>query len=91
MKTHGQISHLVMQPRTITVANAPGAQRTDPLVKAAHGLVILALVWGGLGATGAQSLGHGVVRHTHHPAHNASHAATAHVSTSHGKSGPWMY
>jgi hypothetical protein len=46
MKTHKWIPHVVVQARTVPADTLPGALRTDPLVQAARGILILALALG---------------------------------------------
>ena len=58
MKTHKWILPADMQAR-IGPAESPGITRTDPPGRAARGILILALVLGGLGAEGAVTAGHG--------------------------------
>ena len=94
MKTHRWILHVVIQARTVPVDGFTGALRTGPLVWAAHGILILALVLVSLGADAAASSGYGSGDHAsaHQPAGNIRLAASAYPITSHYIKGtPWMY
>jgi hypothetical protein len=88
MAKHRRILHEVAQPRTVPAEGLTGAVRTDPLVRTARGITILALVLGGLGAGAGASLGHSSTDHTrpHQPAGN-THLAASHIASSR----PWMY
>ena len=59
MKTHKWISPADMQARIGPAGSPAGVTRTDPPGRAARGILILALVLGGLGAEGAVTAGHG--------------------------------
>ena len=89
MTTHRRILHDVIPARTIPVEGLPGALRTDPLARAARGILILSLVLGSLGADAAASSAHGSADHasTRQPAGNIRlTASSGHIA---GK--PWMY
>lgn len=94
MKTHGQISHIAIQPRTVTAGGAHAAPRTVQLVRAARVAVILGLVLGSLSAAEAEWLSHGSASHA------ATHQAVSNVRPANdvlpihhglGLTGPWMY
>jgi hypothetical protein len=57
MKTQQSIPNIYTQERAVPVEGKAEAPRTDPLVRTAHGILILALVLGCLGADAAA--GHG--------------------------------
>jgi len=86
MAKHRRILHEVAQPRIVPTEGVAGAVQTDPLVRTARGITILALVLGGLGAGAAASSGHSGADHarTHQPAGN-THLAAAKGSR------PWLY
>jgi len=86
MAKHRRILHEVAQPRIVPAEGLAGVVRTDPLVRTARGITILALVLGGLGAGAAASSGHSGADHarTHQPAGN-THLAAAKSSR------PWLY
>ena len=90
MKAHRWILPVAIQTRTVPVEGLPGALRTDPLLRAARGTVILALVLGSLGADAAASSGYGSADHAsaRKPAANISLAASA---SSRVTNRPWMY
>jgi hypothetical protein len=91
MKTHGQISHVAIQPRAVTAGGAHAAPRTGQAVQVVRGAVVLALVLGGLGAAEAGSLGLGSASHVR------VHQMVNHIRPArdgnplHGVTGPWMY
>jgi hypothetical protein len=94
MKTHKWIPHVVMQARTVPVEGLTGALRTDPLGRAARGIVILALVLGGLGADAAATSGYGSGDHAsaHQPTGNIRLGANSYlISRDHITGRPWMY
>ena len=82
MTTHRRILHEVIPAQTVHAGGSTGAVRTDPLVRTARGITILALVLGGLGAGAAASSGHSSADQ---PAGN-THLAAGSMS-----SRPWMY
>lgn len=92
MKTHQWILPAVMQARIGPAENPMEATRTDPPGRAARGILILALVLGGLGAEVAATSGHGTGDHASapHTAGNTSVGASAYL-TSYSHSNPWMY
>ncbi len=92
MKTNRQTLHVAKHARTVP-ANAPtGALRTDPLARAARGIIITAVVLGSLGTEAAVSSAYGTVGHssTHQSAGNTSLAASV-SSAGHIANSPWMY
>jgi hypothetical protein len=94
MRTHRQISHIAIQPRTVTAGGSPAAARTVPLVRAARVAVILGLVLGSLGAAEAEGLSHGGASHagTYQAASNVRPAKDI-LPVHHGLglTAPWMY
>jgi hypothetical protein len=89
MKTHKWIPHAVVQARTVPVETLPGALRTDPLVQAARGILILALALGSIGAESAASSGHAS---THQAAGNVRLTESAYlISSRHVAPAPFMY
>ena len=72
MKTHKWILPADMQARIGPAESPAGVTRTDPPGRAARGILILALVLGGLGAEGTVTAGHGVGDQA-----SAQHAAAA--------------
>jgi hypothetical protein len=89
MKTHKWIPHVVVQARTVPVETLPGALRTDPLVQAARGILILALALGSIGAESAASSGYASA---HQAAGNVRLAESAYpVSSRHVIPDPFMY
>jgi hypothetical protein len=94
MKTHRWIPHVVIQPRTAPVESLTGAQPTEPLVQAARGILILALVLGSLGADAAASSGYASAGHasTRQSASNIHLAAsTSTISPGQNLDLAWMY
>ena len=93
MKIHAWIPHVLMQPRYFfTATGTQTAARTDPMVRTAHGIAILAIALGGFGAGGAAVLGHSDASHV--PAHHS--ARSTHTGRDrHGwvepVSDPWMW
>ena len=89
MKTNRQKLHVAKHARTVP-ANAPtGALRTDPLARAARGILIMAVVLGSLGTEAVAASGYATADHTNtHPStNNIRLAASVHaVSNS-----PWMW
>ena len=94
MKTHRWILHGAIQARSVPLDGSTGAPRTDPLVGAARGILILALVLGSLGADALASSGYGNGDHAsaHQSAGNVHPAARAYsISFSNIENRPWMY
>jgi hypothetical protein len=97
MKTHRWIPHVLTQERTVLAATLTGAQRTDPLARAARRILILALVLGSLGADAAAWSGYASVAqaNAHQSAGSislAAHSSPMSTSTGVGSiSNPWMY
>jgi hypothetical protein len=87
MTTHRRILHEVTQARTVPVEGSTGAERADPLVWTARGIVILALVLGAFGADAAISPGH--ISADHARAHQP--AGSTHLAAGRITSRPWMY
>ena len=94
MKTHRQTLHVAKHARTAPASDPSGAPRTDPLVRATRGILVLAFALGSLGTEVAVSSGFGTADHlSAHPSAGSVRLA-ANVST--GKSGvitnrPWIY
>jgi hypothetical protein len=85
--------HVLMQPRYyFTAEGTPGAVRTDPLVRTAHGIAILAIALGGFGAGAAGALGHSGASHVgaHHSAHS-THTGRGLTVYGASVSRPWMW
>src|SRR5258708_40061552 len=55
MKTHRRILHVAIPARTIPVEALRGALGSDPMVRAARGILILALALGSLGSLGTDA------------------------------------
>ena len=94
MKTHKWIPPVDMQARTGPAQSQAGVTRTDPPGRAARGILILALVLGGLGAEGAVTPGHGTgdQASAHHAAGNNRPGASAYLTSSvHAKPDAFMY
>jgi len=97
MKTHRRILHVAIPARTIPVEALRGALGSDPMVRAARGILVLALVLGSLGSLGTDataSAGHGSADHAsaHQPAGNIRLAASAYpIGSGHMPDIPWMY
>ena len=94
MKTHRQTLHVAKHARTVPVGLPTGTPRTDPLVRATRGILVLAFALGSLGTDVAVSSGFGTADHlSAHPSAGSIRLA-ANVSTA--SSGtitnrPWMY
>src|SRR5260221_1078203 len=70
MKTHRRILHVAIPARTIPVEALRGALGSDPMVRAARGILVLALVLGSLGSLGTDataSAGHRSADHARGP------------------------
>jgi hypothetical protein len=94
MKTHQWILPVVMQARIGPIESPMGTMQTDPPGRAARGILILALVLGGLGAEAAAIPGHGTGDHAsaHRTASNIRLETSAHLTSSgHAIRNPWMY
>ena len=94
MKTHQWILPVLMQARIGPAGSPAEVTRTDPPGRAARGILILALVLGGLGAEGAVTSGHGTGDHAraHYAAGNNRPEAGAYLTSSgHAKFNAWMY
>jgi hypothetical protein len=88
MGTHRRILHDVTPARTVPVQGLARALRADPPIRAARGIVLLALAVGGLGAGAAASAGLSNADHagSHQPAGNIHLAASTHAVSK-----PWIY
>jgi hypothetical protein len=88
MKTQRQTLHVAKHARTVPVHGPTGVLRTDPLVRAARGILIMAVVLGSLGTEAVAVSGTATVDHAsgHHSAGTIRLAA----KTS-GARSPWMY
>jgi hypothetical protein len=94
MKTHKWILPVVMQERTGLAKNPAGVARTDTPGRAARGILILALVLGGLGAEGAITSGHdaGDQASAHNAAGGNRLETTSYLpSAGHVIPNTWMY
>lgn len=90
MKRNRQTLHVAKHARTAPATALTGALRTDPLARAARGIIITAVVLGSLGTEAAVSSAYGTVGHTsgHQSAGNVSLAASVRSAA---RSSPWMY
>jgi hypothetical protein len=90
MKTNRQTLHVAKHARTDPASALTGALRTDPLARAARGIIITAVVLGSLGTEAAVSSAYGTVGHAsgHQSAGNVSLAASVRAPA---RSSPWMY
>jgi len=93
MKTQQWIQPVVMQARIDPAEGQTGVTRTNPPGRAARGILTLTLLFGGLGAEAAATLGHGPGNQV-----SAQHAgdirpgADAHLARyGHVIRNPWMY
>ena len=94
MKTRKWMPPVVMQERIGLAKNPAGVARTDPPGRAARGILILALVLGGLGTEGAVTSAHGTGDHasTHYTAGNDRLEASSYLpSAGHVIPNTWMY
>ena len=84
MKTRKWILPADMQARIGPAESPAGVTQTDPPGRAARGILILALVLGGLGAEGAVTAGHGTgdQASAHHAAGVNRPAASAYLTSS---------
>ena len=91
MKTHRQTLHVAKHARTVPAKGQTGAPRTDTVVRATGGALVLAFAVGSLGAGVTELSGHGSAGHasTHQQTSNIRLAASASgVRISHR---PWIY
>lgn len=94
MKTHRQTLHVAKHARTVPADGLTAAPRTDPVIRATRGILILAFALGSLGTDVAVSSGFGTADHVSgHPSAGNIRLA-ANVSTA--RSGritnrPWIY
>jgi hypothetical protein len=89
MKTHRRVRHIAMHARTVPVGGLPETPRTDPMVRTTRGILILALLLGGLGAEATELSGHGSAGHA--SAHQLAGKIRLTASTSHISNRPWIY
>jgi hypothetical protein len=87
MKTHRQTLHVAKHARTVPVHGATGVLRTDPLVRAARGIIIMAVVLGSLGTEAAATSS--AVTADHASGHHSTGAIRLAAKTS--ARSPWMY
>lgn len=84
MKTHSSIRPVVTKARIGPARSPTGVTRTDTTGRTTRGILIMALVLGGLGAEGAITSGHGTGDQA--SAHNAAGdnrpAASAYLTSS---------
>jgi hypothetical protein len=83
MTTHQWIPPAPIQARTGPAGRQAEVTRTDPPGRTARGILILALVLGGIGAEGAVTSGHGTGDHAraHHAASNNHPEVGAHLAS----------
>lgn len=94
MKTHKWILPVVVQAPIGAAESPAGVARTDPPGRAARGILILALVLGGLGTEGAVTSAHSTGDHasTHYTAGNDRLEASSYLpSAGHVIPNTWMY
>lgn len=95
MNTHKWILPADVQARIGPAESPAGVTRTDPPARAARGILILALVLGGLGAEGAVTPGHGTsdqAASAHVTAGSNRLGASAYLTSSpHAIAHPWIY
>ena len=94
MKTHRRILHVAIPARTVPVEGSTGSAEADPLVRAARGILILAVILGSLGTDAMVSSGYGSAGHAsaHQQAATVRLAASAHpIGSGHSAMSPWMY
>ncbi len=93
MTTHRWMTHVQMQERAVPSKGSIAALRIDPLSQTAHGILIIALLFGsvGFGAAATSDYGAGHVR-THHYSGQIRHKTrTDLMGTGHIIDSPWMY
>jgi hypothetical protein len=90
MTTHRRIPPVAKHARTVPLESLPRAPQTDPLRQAARRILILALVFGSLGADAAASPVYASAGHvnSHQQASNIRLTASA---SSPAMRRPWMY
>lgn len=88
MKTQRQTLHVAKHARTVPVHGQTGVLRTDPLVRAARGILIMAVVLGSLGTEAVASSGAATVDHS--SGHHSTGTIRLAAKTS-ARSSPWMY
>jgi hypothetical protein len=94
MNTHRRVLHVVIPARTVPVEGLTGAWQADPLVRAARGILVLAVILGSLGADATASSGYGIAGHAsgHQQAGNIRLTASAYpISSRQIPDTPWMY
>ncbi len=90
MKTHRQTPHVAKHARTVPAEALTGGSRTDPVVRATRGILILAFALGSIGTDVAASSGFGTVDHVSaHP--SAGNIRLASASSIRISNRPWMY
>jgi hypothetical protein len=92
MKTHRQTLHVAKHARTVPAKGQAGAPRTDPVIRATSGILVLAFALGSLGAEVAELSSHGSAGQAsaHQQTGNIRLAAST-TSTVHKSHRPWMY
>lgn len=92
MKTHQWILPVVTQARIDPAESPAGATRTLSPGRTARGILVLALVVGGLGAEAGAASGHSTGDHSsaHRSAGNIRLEASSHLTGS-AHYNPWMY
>jgi hypothetical protein len=94
MKTHRRVLHVVIPARTVPVEGLTGALQADPLVRAARGILILAVILGSLGADATAWSAYGSADHasTHRQAASIRLTASAYpIGSRRIPDAPWMY
>lgn len=94
MKTHKRIRPVVMQARIGPAESPADVPLTEPPGRAARGILVLALVLGGLGAEGAVTPAHGTSGQAsaHYAAGNNGLGTRTYLASSgHAIPHPWMY
>ena len=91
MKTHTWMPHVDNQAKTVPVKRSSRTLRTAPLGRTGRGVIILALVLGGLGVGAVESsafasTGHGSAHHQGSGVRQSAHSVHSHHSYK-----PWMY
>jgi len=91
MKTHRQTLHVAKHARTVPAKGQTGAPRTDTVVRATGGVLVLAFAVGGLGAGVTELSGHGSAGHAGAHQQTANIRLAASASTGRISSRPWMW
>jgi hypothetical protein len=89
MKTHRQTLHVAKHARTVPAKGQSGTPRTDPVVRATGGILVLAFALGSLGAEVTELSGHGSAGHA--SAHQQTGNIHLAASTVRISGRPWIY